>query len=611
MEKTGVCPLRSGEILAFALNALRERGAFPCLPEEAFRKEAEALEELLPERLFPEIYLDVPLMGGESSGLAAVLDCYDRCRLDHASGGAYFRRVGLPALKEPENRDELLVFSPGKNGAAWAVVNSRLPLLEAAFDPAHPDEDVAGVPGIGSLRALPVRYRKEEAEGGFRLILTTGHIQPRRRFTQKKYREDILAFLTRAGADETALGALERASFNCGVPYLHPENGYQEWAACMDVAAFSLTVRGGEIRDCRAVIRLFDKVVYYAMTPIRPTQAYQWHITDNCDQRCRHCYLFAEDARLKCTSTPWDQLMHTLEEIETDAARRSAVPMLAVSGGDPILHPDFWRFARVLHDRGIRWLIMGNPFHLSDEVCTRLYQLGCFGYQLSLDGLQPFHDSMRKPGSYQATLDALEYIHNAGMQTQLMATASRQNLEDILACMDIAVERGVDSFTFARYCATSPEKAKESYPTPEEYRDFLYRFDRKAKEYKAKECKTAFKYKEHLFTLLRYELGEFEPPASAKEDPERIFDGCHLGQTCAILPNGDLMACRRMESVIGNVKTDHLSDALAGDRCGQYREIRNIRKCKDCELLQWCRGCRAVGFNATGDLQAEDPCCWK
>lgn len=34
---------------------------------------------------------------------------------------------------------------------------------------------------------------------------------------------------------------------------------------------------------------------------IRPTFAFQWHITDECDQRCKHCYLFSEDARMTCS----------------------------------------------------------------------------------------------------------------------------------------------------------------------------------------------------------------------------------------------------------------------------------------------------------------------
>ena len=23
--------------------------------------------------------------------------------------------------------------------------------------------------------------------------------------------------------------------------------------------------------------------------------SFQWHITDECDQRCKHCYIFSED----------------------------------------------------------------------------------------------------------------------------------------------------------------------------------------------------------------------------------------------------------------------------------------------------------------------------
>ncbi len=57
--------------------------------------------------------------------------------------------------------------------------------------------------------------------------------------------------------------------------------------------------------------------------------------------------------------------------------------------------------------------------------------------------------------------------------------------------------------------------------------------------------------------------------------------------------------------------TEDLYAIRNGELCAHYRDIRNIRKCKDCELLQWCRGCRATGYNVTGDLQGEDPCCWK
>ena len=605
-KQVGVCPIRSEELFQFALDALREKGVLGNLPGEPFCEQADALKKLLPDYYLPDIYLDSPLMGGMSRGMAAVLDCFDRCYLDFASGGKYFESIGLPALNAPGNRDELLVFCAGNSRAEYYALDKNLAETARLSD----EEELAGIPGLSALSELPLKYRKEPHENGFLLTVTTGNSSARKRFTQKPWKGELLRLLSKAGCVEAALKALDNAAFNCGVPYLHPDAGYQEWIVCLDVAAFTLAVRDGKICDCHAAIRISDRRAMYERAAVKPSNVYQWHITDNCDQRCKHCYLFAEDAKAKCTDMPWDALMLTLDEVVRDAAARYAIPIPIIGGGDPILHPEFWRFAQALHERGLRWVIMGNPFHLSVEVCKRLYRLGCIKYQMSLDGLEAFHDHMRKPGSFKATLEAVELLNDAGIVSQLMATVSRLNLEDILACMNIAVEHRLGNFAFARYCATSPEKAAD-YPAPEEYRDFLYRYYQKAKEYEAQGCHTRFAFKEHLFTLVQYELGEFVPTEYSKAHPELIFDGCHLGQGVAILSNGDLMACRRMKSVVGNVLTDHIRDAESSDLNRSYRDIQNIKKCRDCELLQWCRGCRAVGFNATGDLQAADPCCWK
>ncbi|MBR2834521.1 MAG: radical SAM protein [Coriobacteriales bacterium] len=603
MESIGVSPVDSAVFLEHSLRALRKKNVFGILPSDAFCREAEKLKALLPDRVFPDVYFDLPLMGGEPEGMACVLDCYERCYLERASGGAFFTSLGIPAMSAPENRDDLLVYKISGQATSFFTVSRKTESFQ--------NKETCLVSPLDQLEGLPLRYQMQPCENGFKLVVVIDRLNTKDRFLNKPYKDKLLEILRSAGCGAEELSALERASFNWGIPFYHAEYGYKEWASCVDVAAFVLTVRDQKLCDCRGIIRISEKSQVYAGERMRPYHAYQWHITDLCDQRCRHCYLFAEDARLKCISTPWDQLMLTLDEIVKDAAARVAVPHIAISGGDPILHPQFWRFAEELHNRGICWTILGNPFHLNAEVCQRLYQLGCSLYQQSMDGLQAFHDYMRKPGSFAATLQGIKLLNEAGIKTDLMATASRQNLEDILACMDIAAEHHAYGFTFARYCATSPEKAKESYPSPDEYRDFLLRYYRKAKEYREKGCKTEFMFKEHLFTLLRFELGEFRPSEASKAHPELTFDGCHLGQSCTILPNGNVMACRRMESVIGDVKTESLHNILTGELCKSYSEIRDIKKCKDCELIQWCRGCRAVGYNMTGDLKGEDPCCWK
>ncbi len=611
MEKRSPCPVRSEDIFRFALEALEETGVLDTLPGTVLQTQADLFAGLLPETHLPEIYLDLPLTGGSSEGFAAVFDSFDRCYLDHTTNGEYRKRIGVPALTDPGDRDTLLIVREDGPGARYDTWNRKLQGTALLSDPAFTDDEIAQVPVLKNLADFPALFMKQLVDGGFRFLFTTGEADAKNNFAHKPYKDAMLAFLAECGCGEEIRKKLDRASFYSGLPYWDEVQGYREWIVCTDIAAFCLTLKNNDMNDCHAVVRISDRPYHMSRQALKPVNSTQWHITDNCDQRCKHCYIFAEDAARACQSTPWNQLIHTLDEITEDAVKRNTYPFPHISGGDPILHPEFWRFAEELHRRGLPWVIMGNPFHLNQDVCKRLYELGCLKYQMSLDGLREFHDSMRKPGSFQATVDAVGLLNEAGIESQLMATVSRQNMEDVLQCMDLAAEIGLGTFIFARYCATDPEKAREAYPSPEEYRDFLYRYYRKEKAFAAQKCRTRFGEKDHLFTLLHYELGEFRPSEKSKRHPERIFDGCHLGQGVAILSNGDVMACRRMESVIGNVWTESLYEMREGALCEQFRDIGSIRKCRDCELLQWCRGCRAVGYNVTGDLQETDPCCWK
>ncbi len=79
----------------------------------------------------------------------------------------------------------------------------------------------------------------------------------------------------------------------------------------------------------------------------------QWHITDTCDQRCRHCYIFTEGAPPVVTM-PYDVCARVVDQIEDLCQCLGMDPYVYLTGGDPILHPDFWRVMELLHSHGIR-----------------------------------------------------------------------------------------------------------------------------------------------------------------------------------------------------------------------------------------------------------------
>ncbi len=336
--------------------------------------------------------------------------------------------------------------------------------------------------------------------------------------------------------------------------------------------------------------------------------AFQWHITDECDQRCRHCYIFAGSGGMKPGFMAWEQITDTFYNCLDFCETYGRLPYFYITGGDPILHPDFWRLLGLLKKHGVPFGILGNPFHLTGEICLRLKEYGCRKYQLSLDGMRSTHDWFRKPGSFDITVEKIADIKNAGIRSVIMTTVSEANINEVPDIIDTAVEYGADVFAFARYCPGKGEKGAGI--SPFEYRRLLDTCHRRFREYEAAGCSTYFNRKDHLWTLYEYEEGIFKIPADACEGV--IYGGCNCGNChITILPSGDIYACRRVrDSKVGNTLKDRIADVWTG-RMDEYRDYSRFKKCSGCELLAWCRGCPAAACGGDGDFYAADPQCWK
>lgn len=289
--------------------------------------------------------------------------------------------------------------------------------------------------------------------------------------------------------------------------------------------------------------------------------SFQWHITDTCDQRCKHCYIFSEDTCKHLDSMTWGQMSDTFFNCLDFCWVYDRLPYFYITGGDPILHPDFWKLLALMKEHGVPFTILGNPFHLNDEVCRRLKEYGCEKYQLSLDGMRETHDWFRKPGSFDITLEKIGCINRVGI-------------------------------------------------TPQRYRRLLADCDKKFKAYEAAGCQTYFNKKDHLWTLYEYETGAFKILETVEEG--MIYGGCNCGNChLTILPTGDVYACRRVQnSRVGNALEDRLADVWVC-QMEAYREYSKFEKCSKCELLAFCRGCPAVASGKDGDFYAADPQCWK
>ncbi|MFA5127226.1 MAG: radical SAM/SPASM domain protein, ACGX system [Patescibacteria group bacterium] len=331
----------------------------------------------------------------------------------------------------------------------------------------------------------------------------------------------------------------------------------------------------------------------------------QWHLTNDCDQRCKHCYIWQKHDKEGLTSTPTlEQCQSIIEDFCAFCGEMGVIPYFSITGGDPLLYQHIWEVLEVLRRKSISFTILGNPFHLTDDRAKLLKDLGCVSYQMSLDGLEKTHDSMRKPGSFLATLAALPLLHDVGIRSMIMSTASMLNYRELPDVARLCVEHHVGNFAFSRYCPTRGDT--EFNMSPQLYRQFLTEMWQVFSE--LVDSGTNFALKDHLWVPYLYEEGLYQ----LGEVKDLVLDGCNCGIShMTLLPNGTVYACRRFESLVGSIKQRSFKEIFLSPEMDTYRQIENLSGCKDCVLLNYCRGCHAVSAGTTGDFFSKDPQCWR
>ena len=331
----------------------------------------------------------------------------------------------------------------------------------------------------------------------------------------------------------------------------------------------------------------------------------QWHVTNECDQRCKHCYIWQKHEKEKIHVNPTiEQCYKIIEDFLSFCREMGVDPHFSITGGDPLLYSHIWELLEAIKEKEISFTILGNPFGLTPQIVSRLKNLGCTNYQMSLDGLEATHDSMRKKGSFQSTLQAIPLLHKYGVRSMIMTTVSLLNYREVADVVKLCVANKVGNFAFARYCPTHGDV--EYNMSPKLYRQYLASiwqvYNKLVNE------GTKFSLKDHLWTAFLYEEGLID----SCEEKDIVVDGCNCAIShMTLLSNGTVYACRRFESAVGDINVQNFKEIFLSSEMNKYRQIENLSGCNSCDLLNYCRGCHAVAAGTTGNFFDKDPQCWR
>jgi selenobiotic family peptide radical SAM maturase len=316
----------------------------------------------------------------------------------------------------------------------------------------------------------------------------------------------------------------------------------------------------------------------------------QWHLTQECDLHCRHCY-----DRSSRRSFPFERSLTLLDELHAFCRRRFVRGQVSLSGGNPLLYPHFIDIYRAAAERDFMIAILGNASDRATIERLAAIRMPVY-YQVSLEGLQQHNDEIRGAGNYRRTRDFLQTLTEMGVPNMVMLTLTRRNLDQVIPLAK-ELEGITGGLTFNRL-ALFGEGAGLQLPTPDEYRAFLETYAA------ALDSHPVLSLKDSLLNTI------FE------RDNSGLFGGC-AGYGCgaafnfvSILSDGEVHACRKFPSPIGNILTDSLEDVYASRAASRYRSGSSA--CAGCSLNAVCRGCPAVTASLGLDPFTEkDPFCFK
>jgi radical SAM protein with 4Fe4S-binding SPASM domain len=322
-----------------------------------------------------------------------------------------------------------------------------------------------------------------------------------------------------------------------------------------------------------------------------------WVITDRCNLECRHC---------RGASAGGIHAARALSLVGEIAALQPQ--WLIIEGGEPLLRSDIFRLLEQVKSYGLEVFLITNGMLLSNEVVARLKHLAV-RVMISIDGAsKTTYESIRHGASFEKVLDAAGRSSQEGVLAAVNFTVLRRNYREIPEIMKLAawLKSPKVNFIGLKPC----HNYQEELLTAEEYREAITLTCQSAQKYGVD-----FFFDEPFFWPAVKEWGlETAPQGDGSGIVVPRHSACIFGEYLFIEPDGSVKPCSFARYILGNVNSDSLESIWRSSRA--LHLLRSIRqpsrrngKCRSCQYLEQCYGCRSRSFAITGSWHASDPAC--
>jgi mycofactocin biosynthetic radical S-adenosylmethionine protein MftC len=167
-----------------------------------------------------------------------------------------------------------------------------------------------------------------------------------------------------------------------------------------------------------------------------PWSAYA-ELTYACNWRCVFCYNPRHKDLRRMNAAEWTAVLQSL--------RRLGTLQLALTGGEPLAHPDFFAIARAARGLAFALRIFTNGALIDDGAAGEIAALDPLAVELSLHGATAeVHDrTTATPGSFAAMWKGVERLQEHRVRIVLKTPVTSINEAELDAVIALCAERGL------------------------------------------------------------------------------------------------------------------------------------------------------------------------
>ena len=320
----------------------------------------------------------------------------------------------------------------------------------------------------------------------------------------------------------------------------------------------------------------------------------QWHISEACNLKCKHCY--QEDH--KPVQLDFDTLLSFLNQYRELLSELKIKGHINLTGGEPLCSPYLFKLLdEFKKDSDLySFSILTNGTLLTKELAEKISEYNPEYIQVSLEGGKRTNDFVRGEGVYKKVGEAIKLLKKNNIFTSISFTATKINYKEFPLVVKYAEKLGVDNVWSDRFIPLGTDYDKEFIMNVEETQEYL--------DIMAKERVRLIKKHSNTHVSMNRALQFTRTQNYAYH--------CNAGrELLTIMENGDLVPCRRMPIVVGNLIKDNMLKLYKTNKILKDLQKEVITEdCLTCEDAKQCQGgLRCLTYALTGNYKLKDPGC--